>query len=361
MLRVGLTGGIGSGKSVVSARLAGLGAVVVDSDRIAREVVAPGTDGLREIVAAFGHGVLAGDGSLDRPALGAVVFGDPAARATLEAITHPRVRARSAELVAAAPADAVVVHDVPLLVEVGLAPTYHLVVVVEADRRTRVDRLVRHRGMTAGQAEQRIRAQADDADRRAAADVLLRNDAGLTDLHHAVDALWRDRLLPYERNVRTRQPAPVARDTAAVPDPGWAAQFTRLAARIRHAVGSATRVDHVGPTAVPGLAAPDVLDLQLTLDSPAGADAWAGPLAEAGFPRLSGAGAGEADGGRSHGNADPGRPAQVLLRVAGTTAWRDALLLRDHRRAEPAAGPGRSARDELDRARRWAERTGWRP
>lgn len=141
VLKVGLTGGIGSGKSAVSSRLAALGAVIVDADRIAREVVAPGSEGLAEIVAAFSDRVLDADGALDRAALGAVVFGDEDARRRLEAITHPRVRARTAALVAAAPPDAVVVNDVPLLVEVGLAPTYHLVLVVQAAVTTRLERL----------------------------------------------------------------------------------------------------------------------------------------------------------------------------------------------------------------------------
>src|SRR5690606_4987528 len=121
VLRVGLTGGIGAGKSEVARRLAGHGAVVVDADRLAREVVAPGTDGLAEMVARFGRRVLTADGGLDRAALAAVVFDDEAARRDLEAIIHPRVRARTAALVAAAPSDAVVVNDVPLLVEAGLA------------------------------------------------------------------------------------------------------------------------------------------------------------------------------------------------------------------------------------------------
>ncbi|HEY0699421.1 MAG TPA: dephospho-CoA kinase, partial [Micromonospora sp.] len=257
MLMVGLTGGIGAGKSVVASRLAGLGAVLVDSDVLAREVVAPGTDGLREIVAAFGDRVLDEDGALDRPALGEVVFGDDPARARLEGIVHPRVRDRRAELIAAAPADAVVVNDVPLLVEVGLAPAYHLVVVVEASRASRIDRLVRHRGMPVEQAEKRIRAQAGDAERRAAADVLLTNDADLADLHQRVDTLWRERLLPFERNVRERRvvPAPV---TAVAADPGWPAQYARLAARIRHALARPDLlVEHVGPTAAGVPAAPD--------------------------------------------------------------------------------------------------------
>jgi dephospho-CoA kinase len=188
---VGLTGGIGSGKSVVAARLAELGAVVIDSDRLAREVVAPGTEGLAEVVAAFGPAVRGPDGGLDRPALGRLVFGDEAARRRLEAIIHPRVRARAAELVAAQPPGTVVVNDVPLLVETGIASTFDVVVVVLADEATRVRRLVESRGMSESEARSRIAAQATDEQRRAVADVVLTNDGTLAELRAAVDDLWQ--------------------------------------------------------------------------------------------------------------------------------------------------------------------------
>ncbi|SCL61413.1 dephospho-CoA kinase [Micromonospora eburnea] len=392
VLMVGLTGGIGSGKSAVASRLAALGAVVIDADRIAREVVAPGSEGLAEIVAAFSERVLDPHGALDRAALGSVVFADEAARRRLEAITHPRVRARTVELAAAAPADAIVVNDVPLLVEVGLAPTYHLVVVVRTAMRTRVERLARDRGMDRAEAERRIAAQADDARRDAAADVLLTNDGTRDELHAAVDALWRDRLLPYERNVREHRAVRPERAVLTEPDPTWPRQYARLAARIRHAVGSDPRVDHIGSTAVPGLAAKDVIDIQLTVPSLAEAD---GPLAErladAGFPRLSGdwwdnprPPGGARWEKRLHGSADPARPAYLHLREAGSPGWRYALLTRDHLRADPGQrdaylrlkrelaasapdcdtyGAGKEPwfDEEHLRAEEWAARTGWRP
>jgi dephospho-CoA kinase len=195
VLRIGLTGGIGSGKSTVSALLAARGAVVIDADRIAREVVEPGTAGLAAVVEAFGAGVLTGDGSLDRPALAAVVFADPEARKRLDGIVHPLVRAYSAELAAAAPEDAVVVHDVPLLVETGQAGAYDLVLVVQADPETRVDRLVR-RGLTEQDARARIAVQATDEQRRAAADVVLVNDGTPEDLAGQVDRFWAERVAP---------------------------------------------------------------------------------------------------------------------------------------------------------------------
>lgn len=194
MTRIGLTGGIGAGKSTVARELERLGALVVDADAIAREVVAPGTPGLAAVVAEFGDSVLTPDGSLDRPALGRIVFADPAARARLEAITHPLIRAESARRAAAAPPGTVVVHDVPLIVERGLAAQYDLVVVVGADEDVRLERLVRDRGMTREDALARIRAQATDAERRAVADVWLDNSGTQEELLAQVRDLWRERL-----------------------------------------------------------------------------------------------------------------------------------------------------------------------
>jgi dephospho-CoA kinase len=187
---VGLTGGIGAGKSAVATRLAELGAVVIDADRLARDAVAPGTEGLRRVVAEFGPGVLDADGALDRTALARLVFGDDEARQRLEEIIHPLVRAKTAELVAVAPPDAVVVNDVPLLVEANLAGLYELVVVVLAAEETRIRRLVRDRGMSEDEARARIAAQASDEERRAVADVVLDNDGTLDDLRAKVDAAW---------------------------------------------------------------------------------------------------------------------------------------------------------------------------
>jgi dephospho-CoA kinase len=195
VLRIGLTGGIGSGKSTVSRLLEQRGAVIVDADAIAREVVAPGTPGLAAVVEAFGDGVVAPDGSLDRQALAAVVFADPDARKRLDAIVHPLVRARATEVAAAAPADAVVVNDVPLLVETGQAGSYDLVLVVEADPATRVARLVQ-RGLTAEDARARMAAQATDEQRRAVADVVLDNSGTPEELEAQVDRFWADRVAP---------------------------------------------------------------------------------------------------------------------------------------------------------------------
>ncbi|RHA40269.1 dephospho-CoA kinase [Cellulomonas rhizosphaerae] len=193
MQRIGLTGGIAAGKSVAAARLAELGAVVIDSDVLAREAVAPGSVGLEAVADEFGPGVLAADGSLDRAALGALVFADDDARARLNAIVHPVVRRLSAEReAAAATADhgAVIVHDIPLLVETGQADAFHVLVVVHAPAVLRVERLVVGRGLAREEAEARIAAQASDADRLAVADVVLDGTGSEDDLRTQVDALW---------------------------------------------------------------------------------------------------------------------------------------------------------------------------
>ncbi|MEU2081891.1 dephospho-CoA kinase [Streptomyces albus] len=193
MVKVGLTGGIGAGKSEVSRLLAEHGAVIVDADRIAREVVEPGTPGLAAVVAEFGEEVLAPDGSLDRPRLGSLVFADPDRLAALNAIVHPLVGERSAELereAAAADETAVIVHDVPLLTENGLAPLYDTVVVVDASDETRLDRLVRLRGMAEQEARARMAAQATREERLAVADIVIDNDGPIEELPPRVRAVW---------------------------------------------------------------------------------------------------------------------------------------------------------------------------
>lgn len=192
MITVGLTGGIGSGKSVVSGLLAAHGAVIVDADLIAREVVEAGTQGLARIRAEFGEEVLQPDGSLDRAVLGRAVFSDPAALSRLNAIVHPLVGERTAELLAKARSAGaqVVVHDVALLVENGLAPMYDAVVVVAARPQTQLDRLTRLRGMTSQEARQRIAAQAPLADKLAVATHVIDNDGPYEELVPQVDRLW---------------------------------------------------------------------------------------------------------------------------------------------------------------------------
>lgn len=194
MLNVGLTGGIGSGKSEVSRLLEGLGAIIIDSDKISRAVVEPGTEGLAAVVAEFGADVLDSEGRLDRPKLGGIVFSDPQKLAALNAIVHPLVRARSAALQEAADQDAILVHDVPLLVENALVPLYDLVVVVDAAPTTQLDRLVRLRGMSEEEARSRMAAQASREQRLEAADLVIENDGSLEALKSQVRQVW-ERLL----------------------------------------------------------------------------------------------------------------------------------------------------------------------
>ena len=196
VLRAGLTGGIGSGKSEVSRRLAAHGAVIIDADLAARAVVAPGTPGLAQVAEAFGAGVLGPDGALDRERLGAIVFGDPAARVTLNAIVHPLVgewmRAAEQDAVSAAVGDVIIVHDVPLLTENRRAGGFDLVLVVDVPPGLQLQRLVGQRGMTAEQARARIAAQASREQRLAVADVVIDNSGSLADLDRRVAEVWAD-------------------------------------------------------------------------------------------------------------------------------------------------------------------------
>lgn len=190
--RVGLTGGVASGKSTVSAILEELGAVVIDADQLAREVVAPGTEGLARVVEEFGPEVLDAAGELDRPALGAIVFADEGARRRLEAIVHPLVRARGRELEAAAPEGALVVHDIPLLAETGQAERFDAVIVVDAPVETQVDRMLSERGWTREDAESRVAAQATREQRRAVATYIIDNTGTLEDLRDRVTEVFEE-------------------------------------------------------------------------------------------------------------------------------------------------------------------------
>lgn len=190
--RVGLTGGVASGKSTVSAILAELGAVVIDADALAREVVARGTPGLDAVVAEFGPALLTPDGELDRPAMGRLVFGDEGSRKRLEAIIHPLVIERMAAREAAAGEDDVVVHDIPLLAEGGRADTFDAVVVVDAPRDLQVERMLSDRGWTREDAESRIAAQATREERRAIATHVIDNNGSLEELRARVEAVFAE-------------------------------------------------------------------------------------------------------------------------------------------------------------------------
>ncbi len=333
---------------MAAARLRELGAVLVDADALAREVVEPGTPGLARVVEAFGAAILTPEGRLDRAGLGALVFGDPERLAVLNGIIHPLVRERAAAVVAAAPAGAVVVQDIPLLVETGQGKNFHLVVVVDAPDDVRIQRMANHRNMSVEEARARMAAQASREDRLAAADVVLDNSGTPEELRQAVDALWEERLTPFALNLKEQRIAPRTGGPVLAPaDPAWAAQAGRLIARMRTAVPQdVLAVDHIGSTAVPGLDAKDVIDLQLSVRDLDAADRIAPLLADAGFPRWPGiisdnpkpSHPDPADWGkRLHGNADPGRPVNVHLRAAGSPGWRYALCFRDWLRADAEA------------------------
>jgi dephospho-CoA kinase len=392
MLRVGLTGGIGSGKSTVARRLVTRGAVLVDADRIAREVVEPGGAGFEAVVAEFGPGILAQDGSLDRSSLGRIVFQDESRREVLNAIVHPLVAERRAEFVARAPADAVVVEDIPLLVENGLGVGFPIVLVVHAAAEERVRRLVAERGMDADDAWARVRTQAGDVARRAAADVWLDNGGPPEVLLALVDSVWDHRLVPFEANLRAGRAAERAPHAVVVaPDPEWPVTAARLLGRLRAVAGDrAQRADHIGSTAVPGLAAKDVIDLQVVVDDLDVAAEVAEDLAAVGLMRRPGRWWDNTRDGTTRDkafaqSADPGRPVNCHVRPADSPTWRDALLLRDYLRDVPgvagdyarlkrelAAAPHESIDDyaeaktpwmrfTLAAADAWAGRTEWTP
>lgn len=390
MLRVGLTGGIGSGKSMVAARLGQRGAWIIDSDQIAREVLEPGTAGLRAVAEEFGEEILAENGALDRPALAARVFNDADARGRLNAIVHPLVAARSAELVAVAPPDAIVVQDVPLLVEAGMAAEFPLVVVIHADAAVRLRRLVKQRGMACPAAAARIAAQATDEQRRAAADVWLDNSGCRDDTLAAVDRLWAQRLVPFEHNLRHRRRAKrTAAPVLVVPDDSWSRQAQRVITRVgKVAGGRALRIDHIGSTAVPGLDAKDVLDVQVVVADLEVAKRLAADLSAVGLVRLAGRWWDNARDGTTRDkayatNADPARAVNCHIRPVNSPSWRDALLLRDWLRTHSdgareyadlkrrlaarqwdnidayATAKTPFISSALDQAERWAARTGW--
>lgn len=399
MLRVGVTGGIGSGKSTVARRLAELGAVVIDADQVAREIMDPGEPVLDEVRQRFGDGVLRPDGALDRARLAAIVFTDPEALAALDAITGPAIARRVAQRRSAVPAGLVSVFDMPLLVERGLWVREHVSIAVETELETRVRRLVEQRGLDEQDARNRVTAQASDAQRRAACDVVLPNDGTPEELAAAVDVLWRDRLAPWNDNlVHGRASRRPDRGAVVAPRRDWGERGGRFVAKLAHAlrdISAVTEVEHIGSTSVPELPAKDVLDIQVGIRGLRAADEppFAAAMLEAGllrFPDLT------ADsphppgsdptgwGKRVYGSTDPATIAHVHVRETGSAGWRFALLFRDwliHQPAERLAYAAEKSRllavddttstyteakepwfaDAHPRAEAWAARTSWTP
>lgn len=331
MLLVGLTGGIGAGKSTVTAVLEESGAVIVDADRIAREVVEPGTAGLAMLVAEFGDDIVADDGALDRAALAARAFVDAERTAALNAITHPLIGERTAELFGSAADDAIVVHDMPLLVEGGMTPGYHLVIVVDTPAEIRLERLVAQRGMPEDDARARMSRQATDEARHAVADVLVDNSGPREPVMEVVRGLVDRRLQPFEHNLRTS--TPVVGSRAVVPHrPEWVAEAARATARLRHVLGdTAPRIDHVGPTAVDGLDAPDIVDLQVTVRDASAVEVALRKLTDAGYVRDR-----SAEVPMLHW-CDPARPLEVTVRAQEDPDHELALMMAEVIRADPEA------------------------
>jgi dephospho-CoA kinase len=399
MLRVGLTGGIGSGKSMVARRLGELGATVVDADVVAREIMEPGQPVLQQVRERFGDEVIRADGTLDRAGLAAIVFTDPQALAALDALTGPAIAERIAQLRHAVPAGVVFVQDMPLLVERGLWVREHASIVVETDLETRVRRLVEQRGLDEQDVRNRIVAQASDTERRAACDIVLSNDGPPAETIAAVDSLWNERLRPWNENlVHGRHSRRPERGAVVTPRGDWASRGARLVAKVAHAlrdVAAVTEVEHIGSTSVPDLPAKDVLDLQVGVRELAVADApeFREAMRGAGLvpfdditgdtPHPTGA---DADGWRKrvHGSTDPKEIAHVHVRETGSPAWRFTLLFRDWLVHEASEREGYAAEkrrllglhdttsayaeakepwfaEAFTRAHAWAAATNWTP
>lgn len=381
MLRIGLTGGIGAGKSTVSRAFAECGGVIVDGDVISREVVQPGSEGLAALVDEFGNDILLPDGALNRPALAAKAFVDEARRVRLNEIVHPLVAHRRAEIVAAVSEDQVIVEDIPLLVESKMAPLFPLVIVVHADADERLARLTGQRGMDEADARARIAAQATEEQRREVADVWLDNTGSEGELVEKARDLWYGRIVPFAHNVATGTPV-ADRQALVAADPSWPAQAARIAARLNTACGHrAVRIDHVGSTAVAGMDARDIIDMQVTVASLDVAAELTDNLLQAGYPVVGTITADPGDGSdtlwpkRFHASADPGRPTHIHIRADGAPNQRFALLFVDWltanasvradylavKRGGDVAAVARWFSEAHSRAAAWAQATNWTP
>lgn len=288
MLFLGLTGGIGAGKSTVSAELERLGAQIIDADKIAREVVAPGTPGLDMLAAEFGEDIITEAGDLNRPKLAEIAFASADRTAALNAITHPLIGERTFELIAAAPNDGIVVHDMPLLLESTMQPGYQLVLVVHAPQELREKRLVEHRGLKPEDVRNRMAAQVSDEVRRAEADVLFDNSGTPEQLIAQVREVWDVRLVRMNHNL-THHRAVYPSEEIIAHRPEWAAEARRAANRIRHILGeSAASVTHVGMTAQAGMPAVDLINVAVTPADGVSAGAVVDRLRGAGYVPDSG-------------------------------------------------------------------------
>lgn len=333
MLRIGLTGGIGAGKSTVSAMLVEHGAVLVDSDRIAREVVEPGQPLLEKLAEAFGPQVLHSDGSLDRQALAAAAFVDSDHTARLNGLMHPAIRDRTAEHFARHADAEIVVHDVPLLVENDMTPAYHLNLLVDVPAEVRLQRLMDSRGMGRDDAAARISRQADDDTRRAACDVTIDNSGPVDETKAAVARLIESRIRPFAANLTAGRWAPrTVLDLVDPADADWSGDAQRVVAKLRHGTADEFTVEHIGSTSVPGLPAKDVIDLQLLVPDLIAARELEPRLAELGYPGTEMSdhlGEGGTEPKWFHANTDPGRAVNLHVRTADSVGAHFARAFRD--------------------------------
>ena len=333
MLRIGLTGGIGAGKSTVSAMLVDHGAVLVDADKIAREVVEPGQPLLERLAETFGAEVLHPDGSLNRPALAAAAFVDSDRTAQLNGLMHPAIRDRTAEHFASHADAEIVVHDVPLLVENSMTPAYHLNLLVDVPAEVRLRRLMDSRGMDRDDAVARISRQADDETRRAACDVIIDNSGSVEETKAAVGRLIESRIRPFAANLTAGRWAPrTVLDLVDPADADWSGDAQRVVAKLRHGTADEFTVEHIGSTSVPGLPAKDVIDLQLLVPDLIAARELEPRLAELGYPGTEMSdhlGEGGTEPKWFHANTDPGRAVNLHVRTADSVGAHFARAFRD--------------------------------
>ncbi|WP_167196478.1 dephospho-CoA kinase [Brevibacterium pigmentatum] len=333
MLRIGLTGGIGAGKSTVSAMLVDHGAVLVDADKIAREVVEPGQPLLERLAETFGAEVLLPDGSLNRPALASAAFVDSDRTAQLNGLMHPAIRDRTAEHFASHADAEIVVHDVPLLVENSMTPAYHLNLLVDVPAEVRLRRLMDSRGMGRDDAAARISRQADDETRRAACDVIIDNSGSVAETKAAVGHLIESRIRPFAANLTAGRRAPrTVLDLVDPADADWAGDAQRVVAKLRHGTSDEFTVEHIGSTSVPGLPAKDVIDLQLLVPDLIAARELEPRLAELGYPGTEMSdhlGEGGTEPKWFHANTDPGRAVNLHVRTADSVGAHFARAFRD--------------------------------